>query len=78
MDIVSKKVPNNKYINCPAQMNDGRYATDYRPNVQMNMNLNKKNGIGMNNYKYRQFLIHNAKNIMNAQKNAFNRITDCL
>tara|TARA_B110000037_G_scaffold194751_1_gene230667 strand:- start:1146 stop:1382 length:237 start_codon:yes stop_codon:yes gene_type:complete len=78
MNIDKLKIPNNKFKNCPAIMSDGRLVTDYRPNVKMNTFLNNKNNIGKDNYKYRQFLIHNAENIMNSQSIVLQRINNCL
>ena len=66
MSLSNLRVPNNKFQDCPAQMEDGRYITDYRPNVMINTQLEKQNGIERNNYEYRQFLIHNGNKIMEA------------
>ena len=71
------RVPNNKFQDCPAQMNDGRTFTDYRPNVMINNQLKKQNNIERNNYEYRQFLIHNANNIINANENIMKQINNC-
>ena len=77
MDISKLRVPNNKFQNCPARMEDGRYGTDYRPNVAINEQLQAKNNIKYDDYKYRQFLIHNAKNIMNSNNILLSRINNC-
>lgn len=57
------KTSNNKYPDCPALMDDGRAFTDYRPSCYINDLIRIKNGI-VNSYDYRQFLIHNATNLM--------------
>jgi len=58
------KIPNNKYPDCPAIMDDGRAMTDYRSACYINNLLRIKNGI-TNSYDYRQFLIHNGKKLIN-------------
>ena len=77
MDIGKLRVPNNKFQNCPARMGDGRYGTDYRPNVKINEQLQAKNNIKYDNYKYRQFLIHNGNNIIQANNSLLSRINNC-
>ena len=37
----------------------------------------EKNNIKYDDYKYRQFLIHNAKNIMNSNNILLSRINNC-
>ena len=34
------RIPNNKYLNCPALMSDGRQFTDYRANSKVNQVCN--------------------------------------
>jgi hypothetical protein len=48
-------------------MADGRIFTDYRPNGYVNDLIRMQNGI-TNSYDYRQFLIHYADDLMNAEK----------
>lgn len=57
------KTSNNKYFDCPARMNDGRTFTDYRPSNTVDDMIRYSNNV-MSSYEYRQFLIHNANNIM--------------
>lgn len=57
------KTSNNKFLDCPALMDDGRAFTDYRPACYINDVIRVKNGI-QSSYNYRQFLIHNATNLM--------------
>lgn len=57
------KTSNNKYLQCPALMEDGRIFTDYRPSTYVNDMIRFGNNI-QSSYEYRQFLIHNANNIM--------------
>ena len=57
------KTSNNKYFGCPAMMADGRIFTDYRPNTYVNDLIRVSNNIN-SSYDYRQFLMHNARNIM--------------
>ena len=77
MSINNLRIPNNKFQDCPAQMNDGRYITDYRPNVMINTQLKKQNGIKRNSYEYRQFLIHNGNRIMEANTEVLQKINNC-
>lgn len=73
-ETVCYRTGNNKYPGCPAMMNDGRAFTDFRSPCYVNNLIRVKNNIH-NSYDYRQFLIHNADNIMsslrkyNIQKN---------
>jgi hypothetical protein len=57
------KTSNNKYFDCPARMDDGRTFTDYRPSCTVDDMIRYSNNV-MSSYEYRQFLIHNASNIM--------------
>ncbi len=74
MSGICDKTSNNKYFNCPARMDDGRTFTDYRPNCYVNNLIRMKNNV-RGSYEYRQFLIHNAENLMevnniyNSEKN---------
>ena len=62
------KTSDNKYFNCPARMDDGRTFTDYRPSSTVDDMIRYSNNI-MGSNDYRQFLIHNAKNIMEINNN---------
>ncbi len=59
----TNKTVNNKFQGCPALMADGRVLTDYRSPARVNNMIQISNGI-QSSYDYRQFLIHNANNIM--------------
>jgi hypothetical protein len=54
---------NNKYFGCPARISDGRTFTDYRPRCMVNEDIKRVNNL-TNSYDYRQFMIHNAANLM--------------
>ena len=54
---------NNKYFDCPALMSDGRLMTDYRSSDTVNDMIRINNDVKSSN-NYRQFLTHNAENIM--------------
>ena len=62
------KTSNNKYFNCPPLMSDGRNFTDYRPNDYVNNLARHKNKV-ISSYNYRQFLIHNTKNLIKINNN---------
>lgn len=57
------RIPNNKYPNCSALMDDGRAFTDYRSTCVVNNMLRTQNNI-KNSYDYRQFLIHNGNTLI--------------
>ena len=77
MSLDNLRVPNNKFQDCPAIMNDGRFITDYRQNVMINKQLKKQNNIKLNNYEYRQFLIKNARRIMDMNTDVIKKINNC-
>ena len=58
------KTSNNKYFGSPARMDDGRSFTDYRSSSSVDDMIRYSNNL-LNSYDYRQFLIHNADNIIN-------------
>lgn len=60
---VCYKTSNNKYPDCPALMDDGRTFTDYRPSCYINDVIRTANGVH-SSYEYRQFLQHNATQLM--------------
>ena len=68
MNTSCNKTSNNKYFDCPARMDDGRAFTDYRPDSTVNDMIRYSNNV-MGSNEYRQFLIHNAVNIMNVSNN---------
>jgi hypothetical protein len=57
-------VPNNKYKNCPAFMEDGRLFTDYRSSHYVDKFIQAENKI-MNSFEYRMFLTRNGSQIIN-------------
>ena len=62
------KTNNNQYDECPPRMDDARHFTDYRPNCHLNNLLIANYGI-QNSHDYRSFLTHNAKKIMQMNRN---------
>jgi len=54
---------NNKYLDCPAIMSDGRAFTDYRPSSTVDDMIRLSNNV-MSNFEYRQFLTNNGDSIM--------------
>jgi len=61
-------VSNNKYFKSPPRMDDARHFTDYRPNCDVN-NLISANNTILNSFEYRQFLTHNAANLIELNRN---------
>ena len=60
---ICTKTSNNKYLNCPARSYAGGMFTDWRPNCDVNNELRLRNGLH-SNYAYKQWLQHNADNLM--------------
>ena len=61
----------SKYSSCPAKMSDGRLFTDYRPRC-FSHDVNK------NSYDYRQFMIHNAENMLNEERTKLKMCGPCV
>lgn len=61
------KTSDNKHFGCPPRMSDGRHFTDYRPSCQVNNMIKADNGT-QNSFQYRQFLAHNAVELMNINR----------
>ena len=78
MNRVNKKVSNNRYLNCPARMDDGRHFTNYEQNMKTNKTIENKNNIKQDSNAYREFLIKNAKTLMQQNKDEMNRLNSCL
>ena len=57
------RTANNKHLNAPARMSDGRTFTDYRDSFVVNNLVIKDNNVS-NSYSYRMFLQQNANKIM--------------
>ena len=57
------KVSNNKYLDCPARMSDGRSFTDYRSATYTDDMIRYSNNL-MTSFEFRQFLTNNADQIM--------------
>ena len=54
---------NNIYFDFPPVMSDGRISTSWVPACKLNDQLQVKHGL-VSNYKYRQYLINNATDLM--------------
>ena len=73
----------NKYLTCPPRMDDGRHFTDYRPSYYINNMIRMTNNVP-NSYDYRQFLIKNADQLMQInrqyaeQKNCYGQKCDAI
>jgi hypothetical protein len=70
------KTSNNKYFDCPARMDDGRTFTDYRSSSSVDDMIRYSNNV-MSSYEYRQFLIHNATNLMKVNNQYTNNKIGC-
>uniref|UniRef100_A0A6C0J6Z6 Uncharacterized protein n=1 Tax=viral metagenome TaxID=1070528 RepID=A0A6C0J6Z6_9ZZZZ len=61
---------------CPPLMNDGRHGTNYSPNADINLELQKKNNINNSN-DYRAFLVNNASALMQQNLASFEAAASC-
>jgi hypothetical protein len=61
------KTSDNKHIQCPPRMADGRHFTDYRPSNFINDLIRADNNIS-NSLTYRMFLQQNADALMDKQR----------
>jgi len=75
----SNLVPNNNYKDCPALMSDGRFITNYKPNCEMNKNIERtfKNNVPMTSWEYKYHLTNKSDNILNNMDNDYNSIYGC-
>lgn len=79
MDLLNhecKKIPNNRFQNCPALMADSRTFTDYRSSCYVNTVLQNKNNI-TSSEDYRRFLVQNTDKILQNTKEYFNHKAGC-
>lgn len=53
---------------CPPRMSDGRHFTDYKP--RCGVDASTLNGQTMNSYELRQYMITNAENLMQKNRDA--------
>ena len=60
-----------KYHDCPPRMADGRHFTDYRPRCLIN------NVSNANSYEFRQYLIHNAEQLIDGMRDAAYKTNQC-
>jgi len=58
----------NKHYDCPPRMADGRLFTDYRPKCATSVIYSPKTDAYLDSYKYRQHLIKNADEILDAMR----------
>lgn len=61
---------------CPALMNDGRFATDYRPSCYVHDLITKQNQI-TNSYDLKQFLQHNAIKLQDINRDFYRCANSC-
>lgn len=74
MDNQQLKVTDNYLKSFPARMSDGRFITDYTPNCDQNLFLQKN----MTSWEYRNYLMENAEKIMEEQNKKINDVFGCL
>ena len=64
---------------CPPLMDDGRFATDYRPSCYVHDLIMKQNNID-NSYDLKQFLQHNATRLQQLSRDFYickNKCSNC-
>lgn len=67
-------VPDNITKQCPNRMADGRHFTDYRPRCNSMLPPTRK---PMSSFELRQYLTHNAVNLMDASRAQAMRVNAC-
>jgi hypothetical protein len=70
------KTPDNKHLQCPARMADGRHFTDYRPSNFINDMIRADNNIS-NSLHYRVFLQQNADALMDRHRQVACKLNCC-
>ena len=70
------KVSNNKYLDCPARMSDGRSFTDYRSATYTDDMIRYSNNL-MTSFEFRQFLTNNADKIMEINNKKMDERMSC-
>lgn len=56
----------NYYTNYFGRMSDGRFMTNYSPNCKMNEMIMKSSGQNLTSWEYKEFLVKNTDNLLNA------------
>jgi len=64
---ICDKTSNNKYLNCPPLMSDGRLFTDYRPRGTIDNIIIQDGEKYLPNFNYRTYMTNNANTIMKKQ-----------
>jgi len=70
------KTSDNKHLQCPPRMDDGRHFTDYRPSNFINDLIRADNNIS-NSLHYRVFLQQNANALMDRQRQIACQLNCC-
>jgi hypothetical protein len=70
------KTSDNKHLQCPARMSDGRSFTDYRSSNYINDLIRADNNIS-NSLHYRVFLQGNADSLMDRQRHIACQLNCC-
>jgi hypothetical protein len=73
---IYQRVPNNRYPNCFAIMNDGRAFTDYRSSGYVNNLIRMKYDIASSN-DYKMFLMDNAESIIEENAKSYKTRLSC-
>lgn len=70
------KTSDNKHLQCPPRMSDGRHFTDYRPSTSINDLIRADNNLS-NSLQYRVFLQQNADALMDRQRQIACQLNCC-
>jgi hypothetical protein len=74
MNSDNQKITDNYLKSFPARMSDGRFITDYSPNCDKNLLLQKN----MSSWEYRSYLMNNASKLIEEEKNLMDNQFGCL
>lgn len=76
------EVSDNKHSKCPARMSDGRLFTNYDSRCSIMAavlpeTMGRMSAMGMDSYDTRQYMIHNADSIIQAQRASATSAAQC-
>lgn len=65
--VSGNRVSDNRYVDCPPRMADGRIFTDYRPSCVVDNHIRKQLGVS-SSLEYRNVLTMEASSIMQSER----------
>jgi len=72
-------IPDNRYENCPALMSDGRFITNYKPNCEMNRNIERsfQQNVPLSSWEYKYNLINKSNEVFGNMDKFYNDNFGC-